>query len=123
MLGYHAPMSDASSAIARLRELRVKPQRDLTITDLVRTYAKQASSTNKKLGELIELWEQHVPAALASRTTLISLRAGTLHVAVNDASTGYELDRLLREGLEQTLRSSFRGTLARVRLRVSSDAI
>jgi hypothetical protein len=74
--------------------------------------------THRRLGEFIDLWERTVPPRLAAQTTVTGIRAGTAHVLVESSAALYELDRLLREGVEQTLRSQYRGTLIRVRLRI-----
>ncbi len=116
-------MSDAANQIERLRTLRTRPARDLSITTLVGDIAERTRKTHKKFGSLIELWEANVPPVLCARTSITGLRGGTMHVAVDSAATSYELDRLLREGLEQTLRSQYRGTLMRVRLKVTPDEI
>ena len=49
---------------------------------------------------------------------MTSMRGGVLRVTVPSSTVGYELDRLLREGLLADLRSRFRGTLSRVVVRV-----
>lgn len=116
-------MSDAARLIQQLRTYRVKPQRDTSITSLISATASSAQKTHKRLGHLIDLWEKYVPAAIAAKTAIIGLRGGTLHIAVADASVNYELDRLLREGLEQALRAEYRGTLVRVRLKVAPDQV
>lgn len=116
-------MSDVARQIEQLRANRVKPGRDTSISALINSTARSAQRTHKKLGELIDLWETHVPAPLANQTAITGLRAGTLHVAVADAAARFELDRLLREGLEQTLRLAYRGTLVRVRLKVSPGEV
>ena len=46
------------------------------------------------------------------------MRSGVAYVTVDSSSTGYELDRRLREGLEQQLRQAFGKTLVRVRISV-----
>lgn len=116
-------MSDAARQIEQLRKYRVKTGPETSIASIVSGVASQAQKTHRKLGQLIDLWEQHVPADISRRTAITSIRGGTLHVAVADASTNYELDRLLREGLEKALRSAYRGTLVRVRLKVSPSEV
>lgn len=114
-------MNRPLSEIERLRELRQKPQRNLSIEGIIRSTAENARKTQKRLGSIINLWEQLVPAELAARTRIQHIRGGTLHVNVDSSSTAYDLDRLLRDGLEGELRSQYRGTLARVRVRIADD--
>lgn len=114
-------MSRPLNEIERLRELRQRPQRELSIEGIVRKTADAAQKTQKRLGSIIEMWEELVPCELAARTRIEHIRGGTLHVSVDSSSTSYELDRLLREGLERELRSRYRGTLMRVKVRVMGD--
>jgi hypothetical protein len=121
--GYHVTVSDAARQIEQLRAHRVRPEVDTSITSIISAAASKAQKTHKQLGCLIDLWEQLLPEKLASQTAITSLRGGTVHVAAADAATHYEIDRLLREGLEQQLRASYRGTLVRVRVKVSPDEV
>lgn len=123
MEGYHVTVSDAARQIEQLRDHRVRPEVDTSISSIISAAASKAQKTHKRLGRLIDLWEQLVPEKLASQTAITSLRAGTVHVAAADAATHYEIDRLLREGLEQQLRASYQGTLVRVRVKVSPDEV
>lgn len=116
LIGMSRPLNE----IERLRELRQRPQRDLSIASIIRRTADAAQKSQKRLGSIIELWEALVPRELAARTRLEHIRGGLLHVSVDSSATAYELDRLLREGLERELRSQYRGTLMRVRVRVSA---
>ncbi len=59
-----------------------------------------------------------MPAEIVARTRLTALRGGVARVVVDSASTAYELDRMLRGGLEQQLRRRFRGTLVRIRISI-----
>ena len=107
--------------IARLRHFRTHRDPDLSIHDTVSRMASQWAKTHKQLGQVAELWETYVPEPLAGRTRLVSLLRGVLTVEAADASTLYELDRLLRSGLQRTLREGLKtGSLSRVKLRVGS---
>jgi len=104
--------------IEKLRKLRARPARDLSIAGVIADAASTAARTHKKLGELIELWERLVPADIAAHTSLTGLRGGVLHLIVDSSSTSFELDRLLRCGLTDQLRRQYRGTLVRVKTRI-----
>jgi hypothetical protein len=112
-------MSRTVDQLELLRQRRGRSGRDVSIAKLIAATADQAARTHKNLGALIELWEQIVPADVAAHTALIGLRAGVLHVRVDSSSMAYDLDRLLRGGLTDTLRRGFRGTLVRVKTRVA----
>jgi len=74
--------------------------------------------TGARLGEFIDAWEDLLPARLRNETRVSNYRAGTVHVTVSSSGPLYEIDRLLREGLEADLRRRVKGTLAKVRLTV-----
>ncbi len=66
----------------------------------------------------MDLWENVVPADLSPHTRITALRGGVAHVTVDNSATAYELDRRLREGLEQQMRRAFGKTLVRVKISV-----
>jgi hypothetical protein len=96
-------------------------ERDASIGPLVRSIAQAATRHQRRLGDLVALWERHVPAPLAERTAVVGFRAGVLQVAVESPAVHFEIDQLLRGGLVAALRSDFKGTLIRVRLRVGTS--
>ena len=65
---------------------------------------------------VIASWQQLVPIHLLSHTRLDSFSRGTLKVTVDSSSARFELDRLLRSGLERQLISAVGGQLRRVKL-------
>jgi hypothetical protein len=111
-------MSRAIHELQKLRDLRARPVRDTSIAGIVAQAATEATRAHRKLGEVIMVWEQCVPAELARETVIISIGRGVLHVAVSSSSVMYELDRMLRGGLTDTLRRTYRGSLTRVKLRL-----
>ncbi|MFG0252562.1 MAG: DciA family protein [Phycisphaerales bacterium JB038] len=70
----------------------------------------------KRSGGFGKLWAELVPEHLATASTIQSYNRGVLSVVVRDAGSKYELDRLLRTGLEQQLRERAPATLKRVKL-------
>ncbi|UCD74949.1 MAG: DUF721 domain-containing protein [Phycisphaerales bacterium] len=114
----NASASKTAEEIGQLRKHRGRRERDLSISAVISGIRRQADRTHKKLGELIGLWEELVPGQLAAGSRLTKLRGGVLHVEVDSSAASYELDRLLRNGLEGVLRERFRGTLTGIRLRV-----
>jgi hypothetical protein len=83
--------------------------------------ADAAARTHRRIGELIEIWEQVIPPELAAHSRIVSLRGSVLHVAVDSAPALYEIDHVLRAGGTDDLRRRFRGTLVRVRLRLEVE--
>jgi hypothetical protein len=111
-------MPDAAEQIARLREQRVRPEPDRTIGGLVSAVAREARRAQGRLGSFVDLWEGLVPAELASHTKVVAMRGGIAHVTVDASSAAYEIDRRLREGLEEQLRRAYGKTLVRVKVTV-----
>jgi hypothetical protein len=117
-----AARRSALEQLQKLREYRSPRQQQLGAGALIERIQHSAQTTRRKLGQMIDLWQLHVPADMAAQTRLCAFARGTLHVEVPNASVRYELDRLLREGLEQQLRLSFRGSLRGVKVKVGGVA-
>ncbi len=115
------PHDRASTHLANLRRHRNRPSRDVTLGFLKQTFERDIARPHRQLAALVELWEQLVPEELASHARLESLQRGVLRVSVDAASWHYQLDRLLRSGLQRELITRFKGgTLRRVMVKVSS---
>ncbi len=112
-------VEQAASHIEKLRGFRQWRGKDVSITALISAQQRQAASVHRRLGELIELWMEHVPPNIASRTTLTTMRGGVLHVTAESSAVRFEADRLLREGLLAELRRQYRGTLSTVKITVA----
>lgn len=115
---YHGRMIRAAVEIEHLRSHRARLGRDLAIGASIRATADVARKTNGRLGDLIDLWNELVPAHLARHTSIAGLRRGVLHISVDTSAAAFELDRLLRGGLTHDLRKRFRGSLIRIKTRV-----
>ncbi|NBC10855.1 MAG: DUF721 domain-containing protein [Planctomycetes bacterium] len=103
----------------RLRAWRARPQRDVTLGFLRDTFKREVEKPFKQLEGLTELWAELVPEQLAAHTRLESLSRGVLRVVVDSAGRHYELDRLLREGLQRELTRRHKGAaLRQVKVRV-----
>lgn len=71
-----------------------------------------------QLGPMVKVWQQSLPAPLLASTALEGFVRGVLTVLTPDSSVLYQLDRLLRSGLEKQLQQATRGALKKVRLKV-----
>ncbi len=111
-------MDAAVRQIEQLRMWRARREWDTAIGPLVARKGAEIKTAQKRLGSFVDLWEGVVPADLADHTRITGMRSGVAYVTVDSSSTGYELDRRLREGLEQQLRQAFGKTLVRVRISV-----
>lgn len=100
---------DAMNKLERVRQSRLRPAKDVTLSFLVKQFERDVAKPFKQLGDLAELWTQLVPGKLVERTRLVGLSRGTLHVEVDNPAAHFELDRLLRSGLQNQLIRSHRG--------------
>src|SRR5687767_2629587 len=92
---YHAPMRHPLDEIKQLQAWRGRRGGDPSIARLVALAGDNAERTHRRLGQLIDLWQQLLPAEVASRTVLAGIRNGVLLVKVDSAATAFEVDRLL----------------------------
>jgi len=82
-------------------------------------FRREVAEPRRRLEGIAEIWTDLLPGPLLARTALLGFSGQVLTVAVDSASTGYELDRRLRAGLLRSLqRADTRGTIRRVRVRV-----
>ena len=109
---------DTTNQIERLQEWRRRPIRAQAIGAGIASIDRRARQLQRRIGGFVEAWEQAVPAALHERTCIRGIRGGIAEVVVESSAVSYELDRRLREGLLDTLRSNCGSTLVRVRLRI-----
>ncbi len=115
---YDSRVVDAATQIEQLRKHRQRRERDLSIAQLVGAMADDARRTQRRLGALIDLWSQLVPRELEKHSRVLGVRGGIVQIQCDSSSTRYELDRLLRQGLEQELRKRYPSTLTKIRLTV-----
>ena len=109
----------AQNRLERLRAWRNAPERDLSLADLQERFRKQVEKPYRQLASLTELWREEVPAHLTARTRLDGFQRGVLRVSVDSSAALFELDRLLRSGVERRLIERHGGSLRRVRLQQS----
>ncbi len=116
---YDSRVVDAATQIEQLRKYRQRPEREVSIGRLVGSMADDARRTQRRLGSLIDLWSELAPPELERHSRVVAVRGGVGHVQCDSASTKYELDRALRQGLEQELRRRYPSTLMKIRLSVA----
>ena len=115
---YDSRVVDAATQIEQLRKHRQRRERDLSISSLVGAMGDDARRTQRRLGALIDLWSELVPEELEKHSRVVGMRGGVAAVHCDSASTKYELDRLLRQGLEQELRKRYASTLTKIKLSI-----
>ncbi len=105
--------------LRNLSRWRSRPERDLSLGFLRDFFKREVEKPHKQLAGLAALWAELVPAELASQARLEGLTRGVLHVAVRHSGALFELDRLLRSGLQRDLITRHKGpALRRVQLRL-----
>jgi hypothetical protein len=110
---------DYDARLKRLREHRVFRERDLSLAFLRKQFKREVERPYKQLAEIIDLWQTLVPDELRRHTRLDGLSRGVLRVSVDSSAVLYELDRLLRTGLQRQLVTQSKGhPIRRVQLRV-----
>jgi len=119
---YHTAMADAdpqADHLEKLRRWKGCADRDLSLQFLRGQFQREIEKPFRQLEAIAPLWRQLLPPELAEHSCLESFHRGVLQVAVDSSPRLYELDRLLRSGLEKQLARHYKGApLRRVRLRV-----
>ena len=107
--------------LARLKRMapyRRRRERECSISDLVESTRKNAARVQSRTGEFVEAWERLVPRELSVACRMGQFRGGSITILVNSSPAKYELDALLRSGLEARLRQEYNGPLTRVRTKL-----
>lgn len=113
------PHQSPQSHLDKLRTYRNRPPADLSLGFMQAAFKKDIQKPYKQLAGMVKVWEQLVPQPLQPKTRLESLSHGVLRVIVDSSSTLYELDRLLRQGLQQAIIRAHQGpAMRRIQLRV-----
>lgn len=115
------PRPDPRDAyLKKLRGWRTRPAPERSLAEFLPAQFKQeVERPYKQMASVVRPWMELVPAELRSHTRLEALSRGVLRVVVDSSARLYELDRLLRGGLEQRLISAHKGPAFRkVQLRV-----
>ncbi|HED54702.1 MAG TPA: hypothetical protein ENJ00_10960 [Phycisphaerales bacterium] len=105
----------AAKRIETLRARRVKPEFKLTIEQELQKIEARLSRLNTSAGPIQQAWHRIIPHELACRTS-IEVAGTELRVRVEDSSTRFALDRLLRAGAELDLIQSFPIPIKKIRL-------
>ena len=102
---------------------RERDERTAQLNDIYAGFFdKRYAKPHQQLGDLVTLWQQLVPEPLGSRTSLRSLHRGVLTVTVDDSATLYQLDRLLRGGVETQIIKRINGAVRRIKLEQAGGA-
>lgn len=109
----------AKQHLENLRRHRNRADGDDSLRFIRKQYEREIARPARQLGSMVELWRELVPEALTAASRLESLTRGVLRVTVRSSVELYELDSLLRSGLERELVRRHKGSaLRRVKLSV-----
>ena len=113
-------MTDSRLArLARIAPYRRRREREPSITKIVEDTLKKARRDEKRIGSFAEAWEALVPEELLRACTIGSVRGSKITIEVDSSSAKFELDRLLRGGLQVELRRLYTGPLTEVRTKLA----
>jgi hypothetical protein len=93
----------SDAALRRLRELRNRPERDLSMAATVATAKQRVAKRHRDFAGVWAAWSAVVPARLAHATEIVGVSRGVLTVRAADTGVRFEIDRLLRSGGETEL--------------------
>lgn len=71
--------------------------------ELVRMFKQDIEPLHKKVGKVAEIWVALVPQMFLERSALVSFTQGTLMVSIESSPHLYELQLLLRSGLQKQI--------------------
>lgn len=108
------------ASIERLRSLRVKPERDLTLTRAFLGEQVVLRRLRRSNAGLAEAWTSVAPDGLRERAMLRGVSAGVATIAVTDAAARYQVDRWLRSGGEKALLRACPAPVRKVKVVVES---
>lgn len=106
--------------LARIAPYRRRRDFDPSIGAMLDSTKKQAKRDEKRFSSFSQAWEQLVPAEILACSRLSSTRGTTITIEVDSSPAKYELDRLLRTGLETSLRQLYNGPLTRIRTKLGA---
>lgn len=114
------PAKDPSDAyLNRLRDWRNRKDFDHSMGFMKAQFKRDVEKPYKQLVAMAELWPRLVPADLVARTKLETISRGVLKVIVDSSGALFQLDRLLRDGLETKIITQHKGPAFRkIQLRV-----
>ncbi len=108
--------------LEELRARRRTPRPTPSIGPLVERIQRDASRSQRQFGDVADLWNQLVPAALARQARLTRLQRGVLHVEVDSSAALYQLDRCLKSGVQAEMARRASAPLNRVKLQVRRES-
>ena len=104
------------AALHRIRSLRVRPDRDLTLTRALSGELVALQRLHRANRGLVEAWSSVAPTDLVELVSLRGVASGVATLAVTDASARYQVDRWLRSGGERELIRACRAPVRKIKV-------
>jgi hypothetical protein len=105
---------------AQLRTIWQQRQPKETVTHLAEPLTMlmkhQIGRRVKKLSELSVIWDELLPDVIRDHTVLDDFSGGTLKVVVDSPAVRFELQTILRGGIEKELKARFCGPLNKIKI-------
>ncbi|QDU72283.1 DciA family protein [Mucisphaera calidilacus] len=110
--------------LRRTSERLRRREADLSLGFMAKQFKAEVERPWKKVEAATDVWMALLPSSIAERTRLQGLDRGVLRVGVSDSATLYELDRLLRGGVQRELQRRVKGGVVSIRkIRLSLDPL
>jgi len=106
--------------LERMRPFRARLERDVSMEGALQSLERQLRDQRNAVGDVIDVWNEIVPADVRGIATIGGVSQGTLTLVTASSGASYELSRLLREGLERTLMLRLPARVKRIKVRVGS---
>jgi hypothetical protein len=106
----------AATRLERLRTSRTWPDRATPIGASLEQIRRELDQREKAIAPAEKAWISVIPPELTSRSTIVSLKRGTLTVRIPDSASRYAADRLLRAGGEIRVLKQCPRNVKRIRL-------
>ncbi|MEL6499379.1 MAG: DciA family protein [Planctomycetota bacterium] len=106
----------ASARIDKLRARRTWTDKATPIGASLESIRRELKLRDQTIGPAAEAWNAVMPKELADRSTIVSVKRGTLTVRIPDSASRFAADRLLRAGAEIRLLKTCPRNVRRVKL-------
>jgi len=103
----------------RMRPFRARHERDVSMEAALQSLERQLREQHNAVGDIIDVWNEIVPAPLQGIATIGGVSQGTLTLVCATSGASYEISRALRDGLERTLMQRLPSRVKRIKVRVA----
>tara|TARA_B100001750_G_C15403217_1_gene543721 strand:- start:265 stop:660 length:396 start_codon:yes stop_codon:yes gene_type:complete len=110
------PVSSPDRQLKNLRKWRGRKDRDISIASSIIELERNLKKSNRQLSQIADIWKSEVPCHIYENTHPISLQKGVLEIAVNGSSIAYQLQRLIRNGLLDSLQTKVTKPLRKIKV-------